>query len=209
MACVQQQIVPSATSDHKRPEKMRLGFLLESSTTDTACYPDVALSLRRPNDRASLAHNPVTPSGALQQTGATPLTTPLKLGIASVSDDKSGQSYQPFHVLSPHNSATMEPVPPRSRPSRPPYSNPQKFFIMYTRVVRELPWQEIKRKFNSFFHTNRTHGGLTCEYYRTRQEYGMKKVASSDVRMEEDRGIVACMSTIYPDEFLKAVRCIA
>ena len=80
---------------------------------------------------------------------------------------------------------------------------------MYMRVVRELSWQEIKRKFNSFFRTNRTHGGLTCEYYRTRQEYGMKKVASSDVRMEEDRGIVAYKSTLYRDEWLKAVHCVA
>lgn len=188
---------------------MRLGFLLESSTSDTACCLDVAFPLRHSNDRAPLAHNPVAPSRALQQTGATPLTTPLECGIATVSDDKSGQSYQPFHVLSPPNSATMEPATRKSRPSRLPYSNSEKFFIMYMRVVRGLSWQEIKKKFNFFFCTNRTHGGLTCEYYRTRQEYGMKKVASSDDRMEEDRDIVEYKSTIYSDEFLKAVRFVA
>ena len=209
MACVQQQIFPSATSDYERPEKMRLDFLLERSTSDTACCLDVAFPLRHSNDRASLAHSPVAPSGALQQTGVMPLTTPLKCGITSVSDDKSSQSYQPFHVLSPPNNATMEPVPPKSRPSRPPYSNPEKFFIIYMRVMRKLSWQEIKRKFNSFFCTNRTLGGLTCEYYRTRQEYGMEEVASSDDRMEGDRDIVKEKSTIYSHEFLEAVRFVA
>lgn len=209
MACVQQQIVPSATSDYERPVKMRLDFLLESTTSNTACCFDVAFPLRHSNDRASLAHNPVALSGALQQIGATPLTTPLECGIATVSDDKSGQSYQPFHVLSPPNSATMEPAPRKSRPYRPPYSNSEKFFIMYMRVVRGLSWQEIKRRFNFFFCTNRTHGGLTCEYYRTRQEYGMKKVASSDDRMEEDRDIIEYKSTIYSHEFLKAIRSVA
>ena len=80
---------------------------------------------------------------------------------------------------------------------------------MYMRVVRGLSWQEIKRRFNFFFCTNRTHGGLTCEYYRTRKEYGMKKVASSDDRMEEDRDIIEYKSTIYSHEFLEAIRFVA
>lgn len=209
MACIRQQILLSATSDHERPEKMRLEFLLESSKADTAYCLDVALPLRHSSDRATLAHNPIAPGEALQHTGATSLTMPLQCGIASVSDDKSGQLYHPFHVLFPLDSANAEPVPPKGRPSRPPYSTLMKFFIMYMRVVRELSWQEIKRKFNSFFCTNRTLGGLTCEYYRTRQEYGMKKVASPDYRMEEDRDIIKYKSTIYSHEFLEAIRFVA
>ena len=38
-----------------------------------------------------------------------------------------------------------EPLARIPRPARPSYSEEQKFFIMYNRIIRGLPWAEIDR----------------------------------------------------------------
>jgi hypothetical protein len=66
------------------------------------------------------------------------------------------------------------------RPARPSYTDEQRFFIMYYRIVREHSWSEIEVKFASFFDL-RTKDAITSVYYRTRKMWGMEKVLDTDL----------------------------
>lgn len=77
------------------------------------------------------------------------------------------------------------PLPPKSldlgrkpRAPRPSYSEEQKFFIMYARIVRDLSWPEIEDEFERFF-GSRSKGGLTSVYYRVRRDWGLLEVLKS------------------------------
>ena len=66
----------------------------------------------------------------------------------------------------------------RPRAPRPSYSEEQKFFIMYARIIRDNTWPEIEDRFEKLFGT-RTKGGLTSVYYRIRREWGLMEVLKS------------------------------
>lgn len=66
----------------------------------------------------------------------------------------------------------------RPRAPRPSYSEEQKFFIMYARIIRDNTWPEIEDRFEKLFGT-RTKGGLTSVYYRVRREWGLMEVLKS------------------------------
>lgn len=77
-----------------------------------------------------------------------------------------------------------------TRPARPSYNPEQKFFIMYCRITKKLPWIEIKREYRKVFGV-RTKDGLTSVYYRIRHEWGMVKVekASPDGCCREEEKV--------------------
>lgn len=54
----------------------------------------------------------------------------------------------------------------KPRPPRPSYSEEQKFYIMYARVLRDLPWPEIEDDFAHIF-GSRSKGGLTSVYCKS------------------------------------------
>lgn len=61
------------------------------------------------------------------------------------------------------------------RAPRTSYSEEQKFFIMYARVVKDHTWPEIEDQFNAIFGF-RTKGALTSVYYRVRKDWGLTEV---------------------------------
>lgn len=95
-----------------------------------------------------------------------------------------------------------EPLARIPRPARPSYSEEQKFFIMYYRVIKELSWPEIEDKFATFFNL-RTKDGLTSVYYRIRKNWGMEEVLKTgpDGSMG-DRGKVESKAAHFSREFL-------
>ena len=107
------------------------------------------------------------------------------------------QNHQKTHLL-------MVAKPPARfpRPVRPSYSEEQKFFIMYYRVVKELSWPEVEDKFATFFNL-RTRDGLTSVYYRIRKNWGMEDVlkTSRDGHIY-DRGKVESKAAHFSREFL-------
>ena len=106
------------------------------------------------------------------------------------------------HHQPAHSSMVAEPLARIPRPARPSYSEEQKFFIMYYRVIKELSWPEIEDKFASFFNL-RTKDGLTSVYYRIRKNWGMEEVLKTgpDGSMG-DRGKVESKAAHFSREFL-------
>jgi hypothetical protein len=91
------------------------------------------------------------------------------------------------------------------RPARSAYTEEQKFFIMYCRVVQELSWPEIEDKFADFFHL-RTKDGLTSVYYRIRKDWDLKEVLKTSPSSKDDRETVKEKAGYFQEEFLGKIR---
>ena len=87
------------------------------------------------------------------------------------------------------------------RPARPSYTDEQRFFIMYYRIVRECSWSEIEVEFASFFNL-RTKDALTSVYYRTRKMWGMDKVLDTDLHYIGDRNRIESEASRFSSDFL-------
>jgi hypothetical protein len=90
------------------------------------------------------------------------------------------------------------------RPARPSYTEEQRFFIMYYRIVRELSWPEIEVEFASFFNL-RTKDGLTSVYYRIRKIWGMDNVLDADSDPMDDCYRVQSEASRFSWDFLKVL----
>jgi hypothetical protein len=88
------------------------------------------------------------------------------------------------------------------RAARPSYTEEQKFFIMYHRIIRELSWPEIEDKFVSHFDV-RSGDGLTSVYYRTRKNWGMQEVSKTQSASFSDRTIVEARANHFSRYFLE------
>jgi hypothetical protein len=92
--------------------------------------------------------------------------------------------------------------PPRVlRPARPSYTEEQRFFVVYYRIVRELSWLEIEVEFASIFNL-RTKDALTSIYYRIRRMWGMDGVLDTDRPSMGDRNRVESEASRYSRDFL-------
>jgi len=88
------------------------------------------------------------------------------------------------------------------RLARPSYTEEQKFFIMYYRVVRKLSWPEIENQFASFFNL-RTKDGLTSVYYRIRKTWGMDKVLATETSSVSARKLSESNASRFSKDFLE------
>jgi hypothetical protein len=92
--------------------------------------------------------------------------------------------------------------PPRVlRPVRPSYTDEQRFFIMYYRIVRECLWSEIEVEFASFFDL-RTKDAITSVYYHTRKMWDMNKVLETDLHSMGDRNRIESEASRFSRDFL-------
>jgi hypothetical protein len=95
--------------------------------------------------------------------------------------------------------------PGASRDARPSYGEEQKFFVMYIRVVKGLPWPKIEKAFSTLFGL-RTQDGLTSVYYRIRMNWKMKEVKKTDLKaVSSDKNVVKRKATHFSTEFLTEV----
>ena len=103
--------------------------------------------------------------------------------------------------------SVAQPFPTQSarctfRTARPPYTEEQKFFIMYNRIIKELSWPEIEDKFESHF-DSRSGDGFTSVYYRSRKDWGMEKVLKTKAGSSSDRTKVEARATYFSKDFLE------
>jgi hypothetical protein len=87
------------------------------------------------------------------------------------------------------------------RPDRSSYTDEQRFFILYYRIVGELSWPEIEVEIVSFFNL-RTKDALTSVYYRTRKMWGMDKVLDTDLHSIGDRNRIESKASRFSSDFL-------
>jgi len=104
-------------------------------------------------------------------------TTKILSGARDVTDLASGSVFHPIRAFDHDTDLRLHPAtqtaharsPPRVlRPARPPYTDEQKFSIMYYRIVQEYSWPGIEDEFARLFNL-RTKDALTSVYYRTRK----------------------------------------
>jgi hypothetical protein len=100
-----------------------------------------------------------------------------------------------------------QPTPTQSpqrvpRAARPPYTEEQKFFIMYQRIIGELSWLDVKVKFEDHFDA-RSGDGLTSVYYRVRKDWGMGTVLETQSGFSSDRTIVETRANQFSKDFLE------
>jgi hypothetical protein len=87
------------------------------------------------------------------------------------------------------------------RPQRLPYTEEQKFSIIYHRIIKELSWPEIKDKCTSFF-GSRSEDGLTSVYYRIRGSWNMGDVLKSNSNSVGERSKVEARANYFSRDFL-------
>ncbi|CZT15164.1 uncharacterized protein RCC_01053 [Ramularia collo-cygni] len=123
-----------------------------------------------------------------------PISSPLPMSAAQSSQARSELAYTEYTPLQPRpysgdtaradaasTSPPWSPTDPMSRRPRAPrplYSEEQKFFIMYARIMRDQSWPEIEDRFAEIF-GQRSKGGLTSVYYRARKDWGLAEVLKS------------------------------
>lgn len=90
------------------------------------------------------------------------------------------------------------------RPARVSYTEEQKFFIMFHRIVRGLSWPVIEDIFMESF-SLRTRDGLTSVYYRIRKEWGMEEVSRNKFGPASDRKMVADKARHFSKAFLQSL----
>jgi hypothetical protein len=91
------------------------------------------------------------------------------------------------------------------RPPRLPYTEEQKFFIMYHRIIKELSWPEIKDGYASFF-DSRSEDGLTSVYYRIRDSWDMGDMLKSNSDSVGERSKVEARANHFSRDFLDRFR---
>ncbi|KAM0707319.1 hypothetical protein Q7P35_005557 [Cladosporium inversicolor] len=104
--------------------------------------------------------------------------------------------------LRSNTSTTIKPAQRAPRPLRPLYSEEQRFFIMYHRVIKKESWDDIEKMFENFFDP-RTKDALNSAYYRIRQEWGMKPVLSDDSKSDVLK--VEQKAKMVPSDFLQRI----
>ena len=139
-----------------------------------------------------------------------PDTTKILSGASDVTDLASGSVFHPNRAFDHDTDLRLHPAtqtahagsPQRVlRPARPSYTDEQRFFIMYYRIVRECSWSEIEVEFASFFDL-RTKDAITSVYYRTRKMWDMNKVLETDLHSMGDRNRIESEASRFSRDFL-------
>ncbi|KAF2766081.1 hypothetical protein EJ03DRAFT_338641 [Teratosphaeria nubilosa] len=97
-----------------------------------------------------------------------------------------------------------------TRPPRPAYTEEQKFFIMYMRIILNKPWSAIEDAYTEMFGPDRTggrsKGGLTSVYYRIRRNWGLEEVLqTSPNAMNGDRQMIEFRARNFSEDFLSSI----
>ncbi|KAH9824510.1 hypothetical protein Tdes44962_MAKER10231 [Teratosphaeria destructans] len=97
-----------------------------------------------------------------------------------------------------------------TRPPRPAYTEEQKFFIMYMRIILNKPWSAIEDAYTEMFGPDRTggrsKGGLTSVYYRIRRNWGLEEVLqTSPNAIDGDRRMIEFRARNFSEDFLSSI----
>lgn len=118
----------------------------------------------------------------------------------SARDEQDDYNYDD----SPGSSRNGHKASPRS--PRPSYTEEQKFFIMFARIVQDRSWPDIENDFAKIF-GQRTKGGLTSVYYRIRKTWGLEDVLKSGASLYDvEKDAVNEKAPNFSRDFLDRIR---
>ncbi|KXL46486.1 MAG: hypothetical protein FE78DRAFT_30864 [Acidomyces sp. 'richmondensis'] len=122
---------------------------------------------------------------------------------------KHPRRHSVISITSSGDSGEDRPGNRRPRPPRPSYSEEQKFYIMYARIIRGKSWPEIEGDFVEIFGSGAVHrskGGLTSVYYRIRRSWGLEEVLqTSQDALAGDKLAVNLRASNFSVEFLASI----
>jgi hypothetical protein len=136
------------------------------------------------------AYDVIGPRSVTVPPSSTPLTTAGRGQVLHTCHDVNLRVQHPTQIAFTESSQRVPRLP------RPSYTDEQRSFIMYYRIIGELSWPEIESEFASFFNL-RTKDGLTSVYYRIRKTWAMNKVSDTDTSSMSDRSIVESKSSRF------------
>lgn len=169
-------------------------------TTPKDIYFSIAL---RPNKLDATKRNPHDADGTIF---CDTISSSGSLGSSPSSHEiNNSPASQVVHRSFTGLARTLEPPSRPPRKVRPSYSEEQKFFIMYKRIVMQLSWAAIEDQFTTFFDT-RSRDGLTSAYYRIRRSWGMREVTrTKPLDLESDTQKIFQMAMSFTRQFLENV----
>ncbi|KAK0248121.1 hypothetical protein LTR91_014953 [Friedmanniomyces endolithicus] len=140
------------------------------------------------------------------------LLTPIAIRIPSRMSEHSPCVSQLSSSVSTDSAASSGTLFDRMTSARAPrisYSEEQRFFIMYTRIVLCMSWQEIESGYAKLFGQDavglRSRGGLTSVYYRIRKRWGLEEVLKAAPETVADKLAVLRRAEWLPSDFLAKI----
>ncbi|KAK1071686.1 hypothetical protein LTR74_003057 [Friedmanniomyces endolithicus] len=119
------------------------------------------------------------------------------------------QASSPGSTDSAASSRTLFDRMTSARAPRISYSEEQRFYIMYTRIVLCMSWQEIESGYAKLFGQDavglRSRGGLTSVYYRIRKRWGLEEVLKAAPETVTDKLAVLRRAEWLPSDFLAKI----
>ncbi|RMY38615.1 hypothetical protein D0865_13047 [Hortaea werneckii] len=196
---------PYSGREDGRRMKMSIGFLAPGATNPS--------SPKEPRKAKETSGQSSTQTHSTLNRSSSALPSP------ALTDDRETCHSPEAHVSPSAGSDTRRPAqtddedvsqlakPPRA--PRPAYSEEQKFYIMFARILRGRSWPEIERDFARLFGqriSQRSKGGLTSVYYRVRKDWGLEDVLQTDTTSTtHDQQVVDLRARRFSWEFLVSI----
>ncbi|KAK1031536.1 hypothetical protein LTS16_017954 [Friedmanniomyces endolithicus] len=196
-------------SDRERMSIRR--FLAPQSPLTTPAAPEGSSILRLSLESAVSGESSdagIQPSNVRSHT----LPPPIAIRIPSRMSEHSPclpQASSPGSTDSAASSRTLFDRMTSARAPRISYSEEQRFYIMYTRIVLCMSWQEIESGYAKLFGQDavglRSRGGLTSVYYRIRKRWGLEEVLKAAPETVTDKLAVLRRAEWLPSDFLAKI----
>ncbi|KAK1820325.1 hypothetical protein LTR12_005188 [Friedmanniomyces endolithicus] len=196
-------------SDRERMSIRR--FLAPRSPLTTPAAPEGSSILRLSLESAVSGESSdagIQPSNVRSHT----LPPPIAIRIPSRMSEHTPclpQASSPGSTDSAASSRTLFDRMTSARAPRISYSEEQRFYIMYTRIVLCMSWQEIESGYAKLFGQDavglRSRGGLTSVYYRIRKRWGLEEVLKAAPETVTDKLAVLRRAEWLPSDFLAKI----
>jgi hypothetical protein len=203
---------PGALTDaHQEHGKMEIAFLVDKPANpfDTSTPSHISMPAARqlvPRLSSGNLSNVSRSDSSANISAASDLSYPDSSKNALVGN--RGPFTYPYNFKSSTKPETAHPRHSRKLGSScPPYSDEQKFSLVFFRGIRRWRWSRILGEFLVLFPgPHRTEKGLTTVYYRTLVEWKMEKSGKDSRYYEKDLEKIVRRAKQFSTEFLIKLR---
>jgi hypothetical protein len=194
-------------------EKTRMESNISSLQTELSQHshrhlPIQARSVEIVNEVRSLGSSCASNSGTESYGyGASSLSSMLSTGFHKPSSGVNHTALHHHHRCHNHSAQTYKSAEAPTREprfARPSYTEEQKFFIVFHRIVKKLSWPEVENEFARYYKL-RSKNGLTSVYYRIRSSWGMGNIIKNQAHSEDDLSVIKIKADYFSRAFLENI----